>query len=143
MTLNKIILIGYLGNDPKSTITQSGMQISNFSIATSEKFTDSNGNLSERTDWHYVTAFNKQAEFCNQYIKKGNLVYVEGKIRYEEYKSKDGIDKTATKIIADRVISLEKKSDNDNTSSGTSKQQSQKSTQQTNKKVEKSFKPRI
>jgi len=104
--LNKAMIIGHLGKDPESKTTQAGMAISNFSVATSEKYKDT-----ENTEWHNIVAFGKTAEFCNTYLRKGAKVYVEGKIKTDSWEDQQGNKKYSTKIYADRVQSLGGKSE--------------------------------
>jgi single-strand DNA-binding protein len=103
--LNKATLIGHLGKDPESRFTPSGDQVVTFSLATSEKWTDKAGEKQERTSWHRVEVWGKQSKFCGDVFVKGSLVYVEGKIQYDEWE-KDGVKRTSTKIRADRAIIL-------------------------------------
>ena len=79
--LNKAMLIGHLGNDPEMRVTASGQSVVNFTLATNESFRDSGGNMQERTEWHRIVAWGKLAEICNQYLKKGRQVYVEGRLQ--------------------------------------------------------------
>ena len=103
-SINKVILIGNLGRDPEVRFMPNGNAVCDFSVATSEKFKGRDGNLQERTEWHNVTVFGKQAEAAGKYLSKGSPVYIEGQIRTEEYEAKDGSGKRkAVKIIAQRV----------------------------------------
>lgn len=97
--VNKVIIVGNLGKDPEVRSTQSGASVCSFPVATSEQWNDKQGNKQERTEWHNVVVWGKQAEACGQYIAKGRSVFVEGSIRTEEYE-KDGQKRYATKIIA-------------------------------------------
>lgn len=97
-SVNKAILIGNLGRDPEIRYTQAGEPIANFSLATSEKWTGKDGQKQERTDWHRVEVFGKQAQVVRDYLSKGRSVYVEGQIRYEEWTDKDGNKRTGTRI---------------------------------------------
>jgi single-strand DNA-binding protein len=104
MSVNKVILVGNLGRDPEVRYLPSGNAVANFSIATSENFTDRNGQRQERTDWHNIVVYGKPAEACGQYLKKGRQVYVEGRISYRNYEAKDGSGKRyITDIVAQRV----------------------------------------
>jgi|SRR5208282_1229925 len=104
MAVNKVILIGNLGRDPEVRYLPSGNPVANFSIATSENFTDRNGAKQERTDWHNIVVYGKQAESCGQYLKKGRQVFIEGRISYRNYEAKDGSGKRyVTEIVAQRV----------------------------------------
>ena len=103
--MNKAILIGKLGKDPETRYTQDGTMITSFSIATSEKWKDKNGEKVEKTEWHNITAFKKLAEICAEYLKKGSQVYCEGKIQTDTWE-KDGQKHNATKIILEKMEML-------------------------------------
>jgi len=98
MSLNKVMLIGNLGRDPEMRYTQSGDPIANFSLATSERWTDKSGQRQERTEWHRVEVFGKQAQVVRDYCSKGRQIYVEGSIRYDEWTDKEGNKRNTTKI---------------------------------------------
>lgn len=107
MSLNKALIIGRLGRDPEIRYTQAGTSVATMSIATSEKWTDKNtGQKQERTEWHRVTVFGRQAENCSQYLQKGSQVYVEGRIETSQYE-KDGQTHYSTAIIANAVQFLD------------------------------------
>jgi single-strand DNA-binding protein len=99
MSVNKVILVGFVGKDSESRATQSGDAISAFSIATTEKYKDRTGNLKEETTWHNCACFGSLAEVANKYVKKGTQVYVEGKIKVNKYTDKAGVEKTSTNIV--------------------------------------------
>ncbi len=104
MSVNKAIIVGNLGRDPEVRYLPSGNPVANFPVATSEVFTDKSGNRQERTDWHNIVVYGKQAETCGQYLKKGRQVYIEGRISYRQYDAKDGSGKRyVTEIVAQRV----------------------------------------
>lgn len=96
--VNKVIVVGNLGNDPEIATSNSGKTIANFSIATSEKWKGKDGQMTEKTEWHRCVAFDKLADVCGEYLKKGSKVYVEGKLQTDKYQ-KEGIDMYSTKII--------------------------------------------
>lgn len=103
-SVNKAILIGNLGRDPEIRYLPSGQPVASFSIATTESFNDRNGARQERTDWHNVVVWGKQAELCGQYLKKGRQVYIEGRISNRQFEAKDGSGKRyRTEIVAQRV----------------------------------------
>jgi single-strand DNA-binding protein len=104
-SLNKICLIGNLGKDPELKHTQGGKPFCNFSIATSEKWTDANGETQERTEWHNISVWTKSAEACAKHLAKGSRVYVEGKLQSREYE-KDGVKHRAWNVNAFTVIFL-------------------------------------
>jgi len=103
--INKVILIGNLGADPEMRYTASGTAVAKFRIATTEKFTDRQGNRQERTEWHRVTAWGKLAEICGQYLAKGKQVYIEGKIRSDTWEQ-EGVKRYSYEIIADTMQML-------------------------------------
>jgi single-strand DNA-binding protein len=98
--LNKVMLIGHLGNDPERRETASGQSVVNFTLATSEGFKDSSGNFQERTEWHRIVAWGKLAEICSQYLKKGRQVYIEGRLQTRSWDdNKTGEKKYTTEIV--------------------------------------------
>ena len=104
--LNKVILIGRLGQDPIVRYMPNGEAVCNFSIATSESWNDRNGQRQERTEWHNITMYRRLAEIAGQYLKKGSQVYLEGKIQSRKYQGKDGVERTAYDIIANEMKML-------------------------------------
>ena len=105
-SINKVILVGNLGNDPETRYTQGGMAVTKASLATSSERKDKDGNKIEKTEWHRVTFFGKLGEIAGEYLKKGSQVYVEGSIRYDKYTGTDGVEKYTTDIIADTPLIL-------------------------------------
>jgi single-strand DNA-binding protein len=104
--INKVILVGNLGGDPETRYTPSGTAITSIRLATSESWKDKQtGEQQERTEWHRVDFFGRLAEIAGEYLKKGRQVYIEGKLRTDEYE-KDGVKKWSTKIIADEMQML-------------------------------------
>lgn len=101
--VNKAILIGNLGKDPEVRFTPSGQAVAKFSVATNEKWKDQQGQLQERTEWHNIVVWGKQAEACGQYLAKGRQVFVEGRIQNRSYDDKDGNKKYITEIVAQNV----------------------------------------
>ncbi len=98
--VNKVILVGNLGKDPEVRFTPNGRALAKFPVATSERWTDQDGNKQERTEWHNVVVWGKQAETCGQYLSKGRQVFVEGSIRSRQYDDKDGNKRYMTEIVA-------------------------------------------
>jgi len=98
--VNKVILIGRLGADPEIRYTPSGAEVANFRIATSEMWTNKNGEKEERTEWHRIVAWRGLAKICGEYLTKGRLVYIEGKIRTRAWEDKEGNKRTTTEIEA-------------------------------------------
>ena len=103
MSLNKVMLIGNLGKDPELRFTPSGRAVARFSLATSESWTDQQGQKQDRTEWHNVVVWGKQAESCGQYLSKGRQVFIEGSIRSRQYDDKEGQKRYITEVIAQRV----------------------------------------
>lgn len=109
-SMQKLILIGYLGKDPDTRYTPSGSAITTFSVATAERWKDRNTQeQKERTTWHYIEAWGRTAEVCAEYLHKGDQVYIEGKIRNEEWDGDDGQKKRMTKVRVDSVQFLNTK----------------------------------
>ena len=111
-SVNKVILIGRLGKDPEIRSIPSGKSVTKFTMATDDRFTDKSGEKQERTEWHNIEAWDRLAEICGQYLRKGSLVYIEGSIRTESWDDKEtGVKKYRTKIVANTMQMLEKKGD--------------------------------
>lgn len=102
-SLNLVVLIGRVGRDVEVRYTQAGDPVANLSVATSERWKDKGGEKHERTEWHRVEVFGKTAQFVKDYVSKGALVSIEGSIRTDEWKDKDGKARKTTKIKANRV----------------------------------------
>lgn len=111
--INKVILVGNLGNDPEVRYSQGGMAITKVSLATTSVRKDKDGNQVEKTEWHRVTFFNKLGEIAGEYLKKGSQVYVEGRITYSETTGDDGQKKYFTDIVADEMQMLGGKGESD------------------------------
>jgi len=104
MSLNRAMVIGYLGSDPDLRSLPSGQPVVSFSVATDESYTDKQGEKRERVEWHHIVAFGNLAEICKEYLQKGRQVYVEGRLRTREYEAKNGGGKRQrTEIVALRV----------------------------------------
>ena len=101
--MNKALIIGRLGQDPETRYTQGGDAVTNFSVATSEKYKDRSGETVEKTEWHKVVAWRRLAEICGQYLKKGSQVYVEGKIQTRSWEDGTGKKRYTTEIVAQSV----------------------------------------
>lgn len=110
MAVNKFIGIGNLGKDPEIRFMPDGKAVTNFSIAISEKYKDKTGNQQELTEWVNIVTFGKLAEICGEWLKKGQSVYIEGKLKTEKY-NKDGIDRYSTKVVGERMQMLGGKSE--------------------------------
>ena len=109
MSLNKVLLIGRLGQAPIVRYMPNGDAVCNFSLATSEKFTDKSGNKAEKTEWHNIVIYRKLAEIAGQYLKKGSQVYLEGRIQSRKYTDKNGVERTAYEIVCDEMKMLDSK----------------------------------
>ena len=112
MSVNKVILVGRLGRDPETRYTGAGQAVCNFSLATDETFKDRNGERQKRTEWHKIVVWGKQAEIAQQYLKKGSLVFVEGRIQSRQWDDKkDGTKRTSFEIVATSFRMLGSRSD--------------------------------
>jgi single-strand DNA-binding protein len=98
--LNKVLLVGRLGKDPEVRYTNDGTPVATFTMATSETYKDKSGTKQERTEWHNIVVWRKLAEIAGEYLKKGRLVYIEGRIQSREYEGKDGVKRRAYEIVA-------------------------------------------
>ncbi len=103
MSVNKVIILGRLGQNPEMKYTPSGMAVCNFSVATSENWTDKSGQKQERTEWHRIVVWGKLAELCNQYLAKGRQVYLEGRLQTRSWEDKQGQKRYTTEINATTV----------------------------------------
>lgn len=101
--INKAILIGNLGKDPELRYTPAGQPVASFTLATTERWTDRNGQRQDRTEWHNIVAWGKLAELVNQYLKKGRSAYVEGRITTRSWDDRDGNKKYRTEIVANQI----------------------------------------
>ena len=106
MSVNKAILIGHLGKDPEVRYMPSGEAVANVTLATSETWKDKSGVKQERTEWHNIVFFKRLAEIVGEYLKKGSLIYVEGRITTEKWTDKEGKDRYTTKIVANEMKML-------------------------------------
>src|ERR1041385_2166066 len=105
-SVNKVILVGNLGRDAELRYTPGGAAVSKFSLATTETWNDKSGQKQERTEWHNIDIWGKQAETLTEYLRKGKQVYVEGRLQTDEYTDKEGIKRKSTKIRGDRIVLL-------------------------------------
>ena len=103
--VNKVILVGNLGSDPQVRYTPGGQAVANFNIATSERFNNKAGEKEERTEWHRIVAWGKLAEICQQYLKKGKQVYIEGRLQTRQWE-KEGQKHYTTEVKADKIVLL-------------------------------------
>jgi single-strand DNA-binding protein len=100
MSVNKVILVGRLGRDPETRYTGGGQAVANFSVATDETYKDRNGERQKRTEWHKIVVWGKQAEIAQQYLRKGSLIFIEGRIQSREWQDKEGQKRTSFEIVA-------------------------------------------
>jgi single-strand DNA-binding protein len=105
-SVNKVILVGNLGRDAELRYTPSGAAVAKFSLATTEMWNDKAGQRQERTEWHNIDLWGKQAETLSEYLVKGKQVYVEGRLQTDEYTDKEGVKRKSTKVRCDRVVLL-------------------------------------
>ncbi len=105
-SVNKVILLGRLGKDPELKYIPSGAPVANFSIATDEVWIDRNNEKQKRTEWHRIVAWGKQAEFCGEYLSKGRLLYVEGRLRSRTWEDRNGNQRTTTEVNATDIVLL-------------------------------------
>jgi single-strand DNA-binding protein len=100
MSVNKVILVGRLGKDPETRYTSSGQAVCNFTMATDETYKDRAGERQKRTEWHRIVVWAKQAEIAQQYLHKGSLIYLEGRIQTRQWDDREGQKRTTTEIVA-------------------------------------------
>jgi single-strand DNA-binding protein len=105
-SVNKVILVGNLGRDPEMRYMPSGDALASFSIATTDSWKDKNGQKQERTEWHRISMFGKQAEIAGEYLKKGSSVYIEGRLQTRKWQDKEGNERQTTEVVADRMQML-------------------------------------
>ncbi len=117
-SMNKVILIGNLGKDPELKVTPGGQPLARFSVATTETWKDGQGNKKEKTEWHRIIVWGKQAEVAEKYLRKGKQVMVEGRIQYQEYTDQSGNKRTATEIRCDNFVMLGRMEDSPRSSGG-------------------------
>lgn len=103
MSVNKVILIGRLGSNPDVRYTPSGAAVANFNIATNEFWNDKNGQKQERTEWHRIVVWGKQAQLCGEYLTKGRQIYIDGRLQTRQWQDKDGQNRYTTEVIANTV----------------------------------------
>ena len=110
-SLNKVILIGNLGQDPEARFTPQGTAVCNLSVATNESWKDQSGEMQDRTEWHRVVMYGRMAETATEYMKKGQMVYVEGRLHTREWEDQNQIKRRTTEIRCDNFTMLGKRSD--------------------------------
>ena len=118
MSVNKVILVGRLGRDPETRYTGGGQAVANFSVATDETYNDKAGDRQKRTEWHKIVVWGKQAEIAQQYLKKGSLVFIEGRIQSREWQDKEGQKRTSFEVVASNFRMLGGRGDGGGSGSG-------------------------
>ena len=102
-SLNKVFVMGNLGSDPEVKMTPSGQAVANFNVATNENWTDKSGNRQERTEWHRIVVWGRQAEQCGQYLRKGRTAFIEGRLQTRQWEDQNGQKRYTTEIVANFV----------------------------------------
>lgn len=105
-SVNKVILVGHLGSDPEVRYTPSGKAVANFSLATTERFTNKEGEKEERTEWHKIVAWARLGEICGEYLTKGSQIYIEGRLQTRNWEDRDGNKRYTTEIVAQAMQML-------------------------------------
>ena len=126
-SVNKVVLVGHLGGDPETRFTPSGAAVANFNIATNESWRDANGDIQDKTEWQRCGMFGKSAEMAGELLKKGQLLYTEGKLQTRNWEDKDGIKRYTTEVVCEMFTMLGRKMDTDNNQSAGSYNESEKS----------------
>lgn len=119
-SLNKVQLIGHLGGDPETRFTTSGTAVTNFNIATNESWKGADNEYQDKTEWHRVVMFGKMAEVAAEYMKKGQLVYIEGRLQTRSWEDKDSIKRYTTEVLCDNFTMLGSKQSKDSSDNSTS-----------------------
>ena len=126
-SVNKVVLVGHLGGDPETRFTPSGAAVANFNVATNESWRDANGDIQDKTEWHRCVMFGKSAELAGELLKKGQLLYTEGKLQTRNWEDIDGIKLYTTEVVCEMFTMLGRKMDADNNQSAGSYNESEKS----------------
>ena len=111
-SVNKVVLVGHLGADPESRFTPSGVAVTTFNMATNESWKNKEGEYEDRTEWHRIVLYGKAAETARKYMKRGQLTYVEGRIRTRSWEDKEGMTRYTTEVLGDRFTMLGRKGEN-------------------------------
>ena len=106
-SVNKVILVGHIGNKPEGRYTPSGTSTASFSLATNESWIDAENEKHERTEWHNIIVWNKLADFSTEYLQKGQLIYIEGRLQTRTYKDKEDIQRRVTEVVSTTITPLE------------------------------------
>jgi len=134
--INKVILVGNVGKDPEVRYLDNGTAVAQFSLATSENYKDKEGNKQSRTEWHNIVLWRGLAEIAEKYVKKGNPLYIEGKIRSRSYDDKEGIKRYVTDIVAEQMQMLGSKPGGSDAAPTTAPTKEESSTQNANEPLE-------
>ena len=118
MSVNKAILVGRLGKDPETRYTSGGQAVCNFTMATDETYKDRSGERQKRTEWHRIVVWGKQAEIAQQYLRKGSLIFLEGRIQSRQWDDREGQKRTTVEIVANNFRMLGGRGDNAGSGSG-------------------------
>ena len=110
-SVNKVILIGYLGKDPDMNFLEGNIALAKFSIATTDNYKDRTGKIIAQTEWHSIVLWRGLAEVAQKYLHKGSFVYIEGSLKTRSWDDKDGVKKYATDIVGDKLIMLDKRAE--------------------------------
>jgi single-strand DNA-binding protein len=110
-SVNKVVLVGHLGGDPETRYTPSGAAVANFNLATNESWRDANGDVQDKTEWHRCVMFGKTAEMAGELLKKGQLVYLEGKLQTRNWEDNNGVKRYTTEVVCDTFTMLGRKMD--------------------------------
>ena len=119
-SVNKVVLVGHLGGDPETRYTPNDTAVANFTVATNESWKDASGENQDKTEWHRCVIFGKPAQIAGDYIKKGQLVYLEGKLQTRNWEDKDGVKRYTTEVICEKFTMLGRKMDYENNKSSES-----------------------
>jgi len=111
--LNRVTLIGHLGKDPEVRYTQSGTAVAGFSLATTERFKNKSGDWEDRTEWHNITLWGRLAEVAGDYLTKGKMVYIEGRLQTRKWQDKEGRDRYTTEVVGEKLLMLGGKGEGD------------------------------
>lgn len=130
-TVNKVILLGRLGQDPELKYTPSGAAVANFSLATNEVWKDKEGNKKERTEWHRIVLWHKTAELASEYLKKGSRLYVEGRLQTRSWDDKDGNKRYMTEVVGDTITFIDTRTEGGSGSQETSQSTAPESSEPT------------
>jgi single-strand DNA-binding protein len=125
MSVNKVILVGNLGKDPELRYTPSGTAVATFSLATTERYKDRDGNPQKKTEWHNIVAWRQLAEICGKYLHKGKQIYVEGKIQNRSYDDRDGNKRYISEVVINEMQMLGSRDDNQQGGGGQSQNYNQ------------------